>query len=198
MPRTNGLWKAGILAGPFFLRSMASPATVDAIVKCRLPEQVEQDQKGEDAADGPEPARNGCTMRWRDGARHVARRLAGRRDNIVEAFEKVVRHFSSHSVDQSRADLCKFAAYARARLIGQQGGVVAFRHEPDWRAALAESGSTAGAFECERVGIRRIQIGKLQLAGELCFHRTDCSGHRYFVFVVRYPLDTFAARDAGL
>src|SRR5688572_21514416 len=87
-------------------------------------------------------------------------------DLLVEGGEEVVGKLACRRVDEPRADLRELAAYAGLDLVGK-ARCIAFGSELHLRAALAEAGNAALSLERDRVGLRRLQIGKRELALEL-------------------------------
>ena len=133
------------------------------------------------------------------GAAATVCRAARRRwrDGRVEAREEIVRHLARSGVDEPRADLGELAADRGLGGVGELGAS-RLRRQADLCATLAEPGRASGAFEAQRIGVGRVQVGQLQLAAELRLDRADRSGHGDLVFGVGQLLDAVAPGNAGL
>ena len=159
----------------------------------------------------PLPRRAAATSTAPAGCRaHVGRHGSGRRalasrvrrcrrhrlHLLAEAIEKGVGHLLRGGIDQPAAKLRQLAANLGVDLIAQQrvGAIVGQR---DVGTALGEPGHTALPFAADAVAVRRIDIGKLHLAGEPGGDRADLDGGGGLHLVVVQFLQALAAGNAG-
>ena len=138
-------------------------------------------------------ARHGNLCRRGAFDRPLARRELG-----LEGLEEIVGDLARGGVDQARADLRDLAADRGAGAVGELRRRRAFGRELHVGRALAEAGDAALPVEDDRVAVRRVDVGHLQVAPEAGTDRADLHRHHGRVGIVAGALERFAAGDAGL
>lgn len=116
-------------------------------------------------------------------------------DHLAKRTEELIGQFTGCGIDQAAAQLGYLAADLRIYLIGKKRSlpIICKLHVG---SALCKASYTPLAFPNDRVALRRIDIFKNYAAVEGSFNRADLGHHRSYQFLIRFLLQTLAARDA--